>query len=315
MVKTGQKKPLDSPGPAIVVDPKPRRDWNKASAWVAIATLGMGFLYFVYDKYSAHARKDFVNDVDNLIDAKLQEPNQKLDKLISDVGDVKGQLEILRPLIQEIVTRKLVASATISEKEYLAAIPDLRQTVTTATHLRVSMDNVIVEKAAKRAIDVSSSNAAAWPLATELLGYRSSLTAADAPALSPGTKTQPSTGWTMGPLVSNGPVDVSLPQGPVSPQIAFRFEPLGSDVNSRANVGPPLAFFDGRGSTSITIENYWVKNVVFKNATIVYHGGPLKLENVYFVNCKFEFAPKPNTRDLADKMVESVPVTFSTEPG
>lgn len=62
----------------------------------------------------------------------------------------------------------------------------------------------------------------------------------------------------------------------------------------------------------IVIDGYWIKNVVLRNATIAYHGGPVRLENVYFVDCRFGFSQLPRTRSLVDHLLASLSVTFET---
>ena len=46
-------------------------------------------------------------------------------------------------------------------------------------------------------------------------------------------------------------------------------------------------------------------NVVFKNSNIVYHGGPTKLENVEFINCRFIMDYTPPSRELAKSLLAS----------
>ena len=71
-------------------------------------------------------------------------------------------------------------------------------------------------------------------------------------------------------VTNNVSVNVSLPRGPVPAELAFRYEQLGGHENENVAAGPARAFIDGGGRAAIAIDNYWIKNVVFRNATIVY---------------------------------------------
>ncbi len=271
---------------------------------------------FGYPKYAAHRDEEFNHSVNDLIDARLKTHLDKVDKMSDDVAAIKGQLQILEPVMEQLIARKISQSITLPEKDFLASLPLLRRSIRTGTEAKIQIDPSIVASAAKRAIEVSDTHPDVWPVATELLGYRSFLAAPEAPKVSSEGKAPPSTGWNMGPMaVTNGvPVKLSLSPPPAVPaESAFRYEQLGSNQNANVTAGPATAFMDGGGSAAIAIDNYWIKNVVFRNATIVYRGGPVRLENVYFVNCRFDFTLVPDGRNLAERLLASASVTFSTQ--
>lgn len=58
------------------------------------------------------------------------------------------------------------------------------------------------------------------------------------------------------------------------------------------------------------LDGHHFRNVIFENLNIVYHGGPLILENVSFINCQFEFSPSPNARNIAALIFSNKQVTF-----
>jgi len=53
------------------------------------------------------------------------------------------------------------------------------------------------------------------------------------------------------------------------------------------------------------------RNVIFENVTIVYHGGPLILENVIFVKCSFNFGPGQGTHELGMSFFKKPWITFT----
>lgn len=52
--------------------------------------------------------------------------------------------------------------------------------------------------------------------------------------------------------------------------------------------------------------------MIFRGVKILYKGGPVTMENVYFVNCEFQFIPTQKTRQLGRAILASVAVTFDS---
>ena len=52
------------------------------------------------------------------------------------------------------------------------------------------------------------------------------------------------------------------------------------------------------------------KNIAFKDVRVIYNGGPLKLDNVYFVNCTFELQPSDKSKVLAETLLASNAITL-----
>lgn len=52
------------------------------------------------------------------------------------------------------------------------------------------------------------------------------------------------------------------------------------------------------------LDGFWLDNVVFENAIIIYHGGPVILQNVRFVNCQFEVKKSPRSEQLIEAAVK-----------
>lgn len=59
-------------------------------------------------------------------------------------------------------------------------------------------------------------------------------------------------------------------------------------------------FFDG----------FQLRNVIFDGVGIEYKGGPIRLENVYFVNCTFDVQHTSEGQEFAKAILSHVPVTF-----
>jgi len=58
------------------------------------------------------------------------------------------------------------------------------------------------------------------------------------------------------------------------------------------------------------LDGFWLDNVVLENTTIIYHGGPVILQNVRFVNCQFEVPKLPQSEQLLESAIKQ-PATIS----
>jgi hypothetical protein len=64
--------------------------------------------------------------------------------------------------------------------------------------------------------------------------------------------------------------------------------------------------------SGFVLDGFWLDNVVFENATIIYHGGPVILQNVQFVNCRFQVRKSPQSEQLIEAAIkEPVNVAIS----
>ena len=80
-----------------------------------------------------------------------------------------------------------------------------------------------------------------------------------------------------------------------------QLHPFGyPDENAGKKSGP--AFIVARGG-SLPIDNLYLKHVVIVDAEVIYSGGPVRLEGVYFVNCTFRIARKPTGATFATAML------------
>jgi hypothetical protein len=73
------------------------------------------------------------------------------------------------------------------------------------------------------------------------------------------------------------------------------------------------------GNEAIVLDGMYMKNVIVRNARIIYNGAHVKLENIYFVNCTFRFPlfdkfhlQQEPVRSLSDAILEATAVNFST---
>jgi hypothetical protein len=62
-------------------------------------------------------------------------------------------------------------------------------------------------------------------------------------------------------------------------------------------------------NAQVLLDGNFMKNVVIQDSRIVYRGGPMELENVYFVNCTFDVIDDTRGQQFAKAMFCPNPAT------
>lgn len=100
-------------------------------------------------------------------------------------------------------------------------------------------------------------------------------------------------------------------KGEAPEEAAARIFRIGEVPNQAVKTGAAYDFAQGGG---IVLDKMGLKNVVLIGVHIVYQGGPVHLDHVFFVNCTFEMPRVDNTRNLALALLAPEPsTTFSGE--
>jgi hypothetical protein len=77
--------------------------------------------------------------------------------------------------------------------------------------------------------------------------------------------------------------------------------------------GSTFGFFIVRGGIgTLSLDGMYMKNVIVENATLSYGGGPLRLENVYFVNCRFKLTKTEPVQRFGEAVLEAAATNFDT---
>jgi hypothetical protein len=180
------------------------------------------------------------------------------------------------------------------------------------------LDPDFVASVGKSFIAVADKHEEAWRAALATIDYRTSLNSSFKPRIEnsrkdpkcglplPATRPNPSAQPVPGQnyVVS---VRVTL-SGSAKPQDSAKLERL--DHPNPDCRGARYIFLQGR-SDSIVLDGMYFKNVVIENAIVEYSGGPVKLENVLFVNCKIQFSPAQKSRELGNLLLTSASVSFT----
>ncbi|MGA2358638.1 MAG: hypothetical protein ABSF66_06535 [Terriglobales bacterium] len=91
---------------------------------------------------------------------------------------------------------------------------------------------------------------------------------------------------------------------------AARYEKLDNPI-PHEQFGRAFYIASGTG-VELLLDGYHLKNVVFHDVQINYSGGPLVMQNVYFVNCTFHIQPSHNAQQLTTAVLNSTSINFQT---
>jgi hypothetical protein len=93
---------------------------------------------------------------------------------------------------------------------------------------------------------------------------------------------------------------------------AARLEQI--DKPTSAGCGAEFAVLQIRPDNYLMLDNLYIKNVIIKDTRVSYSASrPVRLDNVYFMNCTFDFPDMPQARALASAILANSSVTFSQE--
>lgn len=254
--------------------------------------------------------KDYAKlQVDSQVKEAIGVQNKKLDDIGLDVATIKGELKVYDQLLKDYVTDKLKKSAQLSSKELIQSLPKLTNTIASAREAKVSVDPMLVVNAGRRIFEISSqrSDQAIWQAALDLVGYRSSLNVSPIPPVEAVPVTTETLYGTYVSERSNGAMRLRH-YGDVPIEKAAIFEPLGSHLNKNNQRGDAFIIVsDGE----IALDGSDIKNVIFENVRVAYGGGPIRMENVSFVNCTFDLPQNQHGEEFGLAVLEHPSVGFS----
>jgi len=254
---------------------KPPRRWKPEygtyaqalAAAVAVLALALT-LYFRYSESAAKSADEHVDkliedklktatkDINSSIEKQLGPVNDKLSKLILDVGQLQGRFQQLDSGQKKLGNR-------IAQQESLSKLQDPNRILAT---IRAEIQSAVAEKRelpsseladyrnAIHALPPSAANY--WVTAAAIINYQSLLNQLSGEAPDPATVSKP-----CGMLTS------------------------GNGMMSFGNT-----FSGSLQRCIVDLDNQTFRNVTFQDSIVRYHGGPVSLINVSFVNCRFVLA-------------------------
>jgi len=221
---------------------------------VGVATI-MGIVLAVAFAVVPHMEKDMRTDLGNDIGEQLRA--RGLDHLPEDLARIQGRLDGIQPLIEGLIKDQMHHVANLSQKDFGFQLPRIRQIVTAATKENVRVQVEDVKQIALKLRQTNEATPDFWMTAAAIINYQSFLNQmrGEAP----------------------DPVRISKPCVQRGTNITFDGQILGAMVFEECVVD---------------LDSNSFKKVVFRNSVIKYRGGPAFLEDVLFVNCRFEIDTK-----------------------
>jgi hypothetical protein len=156
-------------------------------------------------------------------------------------------------------------------------------------------------------VAASEQDSGAWKTTQALMAYRTYVTSLTFTVPITGTVPQNTSYLALSVPGEILPSLGFVPQG-VSEGNAARLQRIGKPTNPNVTMGPEELIAMG-GATRI--DGMDIAHVIFDGVEVHYDGGPLRLQDVIFVNCTFVFFNANRSRSLADSIITSKTVDFS----
>jgi len=210
-------------------------------------------------------------------------------------------------VIYQVLAPQLLEKLSSSPRN-LGNIDQATKILAIARQTGERIDPTIVSESGKKFVEASSATPAAWRAAKAFLDYQSLLNSTGLPEMSSPAKDLSSANYIVIPVYPGSRMPQQLNGFGTAPRDqSARLEPLGSTGTKVGETGAAIVVVEG---ADLTIDSMLIKNIVFRNSTIRYHGGPIQMENVYFVNCDFEVSQDQASRKFALAVLQSSPVKF-----
>jgi hypothetical protein len=282
---------------------------------IAIATAAVG--WWANNAIKIHHEAviaDFNQKVDSRISGLLSAPggvNEKLTKIDATANKIDASLETLKPFIQELINHQFENISKLPTQTLLQRLPAINNLVAVAQNQDVKITPKLVGETGARLVAASDKYAIAWDTAVAFVNYRSSLNKLSASGFYPlnypensGVKTYYVWGIVHGK--PRAEFTTSIKRVPIA--ISARYELIASPVKQVAEEGPETLL--GIGG-DLGLDGFYLRNIVLKDVTIHYNGGPLHLDNVTFINCKFVINNVNSGRGLGSQILADSKITFT----
>jgi len=237
--------------------------------------------------------------------------------LVKIQGDIDGIKQGLADVKQIAFAQRL--SQVLKNPQNPQNIKETANILASAQRDKLHIDPAIVKETGDKFIATAPAQAASWGVVQQCLNYKSFLDPDFASSLGQLTfqctndypiivnlrTVKPSKGDKCdlsGTIMAAG--------GYVKGNEAARMQHL-SDLKPGAG-GPRWFVLDLKPDVLI-LDGLFLKNVVVRNSVVEYFGGPVSMQNVYFVNCIFNFKMSPPAIELSKTILATNAVAFSSK--
>lgn len=243
--------------------------------------------------------------------------------LKDNISDLKTELKSTNDRIDVVLSQALLKLLPASASKVKPTAQNLikgQELIKIAKTVNAKLEPAALAKFGTQALALSqdpSLSPVAWRTVTQSVTYRSYLNADFIPKLNDLTPWPESDSYRQS--VNTRPDDSkSTPPwsfivywggGYVAEAQSARLESLARPQPQGSRIG---FFVIEGGRDFIVLDGMHMKNVILRNARVIYEGGPIKLENVSFVNCTFDLRESGPTRRFSQTMLQATSINFSS---
>ena len=219
-----------------------------------------------------------------------------------------------------LAPQKLQAAA--SDPTNPKSISEVTKLLQDAQKRNQLIEPTLIASVGAKFLAVSQDTPVSWKAAISLLDYRSFLNQDFVPDVGQLTPWKTTSTYTAAvhvipsaftnqkppPEVYSTTISIWVAGGETPDNKSARLEDLAKPQSG----SPDVAYFvvDGSRTAAIGLDGAYMRNVIVRNTAVVYNGGPLRLENVYFVNCTFQLGSTSRTKAFGSTLLASAGVSF-----
>jgi hypothetical protein len=287
------------------------------TSWKWVATVfgtplaAIVFMYALFNHEADHLRQIIPLQIKDAITEALKPVNGEVASVSSQLAEIKGELVVLRPQIQEMLLSKFKKISSQPKQEFDKQLPELQQTVRAARLLKVHPDTALLKTVSLKLSEVTDKNASYWPVTADFLNFRSE---ASSPTLAERVKANRD----------------SLPRCTEKPPTA----PIVNKVLDLHHVEIKMAQYqkcrvaldDPEDAARL---NKFIKDtafIEFEDSLIEYHGGEIqillhrdkndpkrRISTLRFTKCIFDFSTAGEPSPLAQWVLQSLLLNLKGE--
>jgi hypothetical protein len=295
------------------------------NSWAARTIALLTILGFVYG-YIRYVVKAEVSDLNTKVETANTNIARILDNIVRIDGDVKKANERIDTALTDALNKLVLSKGAAIKGSELLEKGQTILAIAKSIDAKLKPDSLAgYGKLVSTLTNSPSLSDVAWRNLTQAVDYRTFLNADYAPKPSDFTPATGREGYKFDlQLFPDRPENNRVPAavigtagGHVPQEQSARLETLTA-ANPRGS-GFGFIVVEG-GNQAVVLDGMYMKNVIVRNARIIYNGAPIKFENVYFVNCTFRFPlieqfhldRQGPVRNLSHAILEATAVNFST---
>jgi hypothetical protein len=287
-----------------------RRNMSWLAPLLLTGVLGTG-LKLIQD----HALSDLDDRIDKRIDAKFKD--HKFDEIRESITRVEERLLSLSKSVDLLLSKNIRQVASLSVGELASQAGQVSAMLREAAENRVQVGvEVKSELHKKLSLSAAHGNSEAWNAVLSLAAYNSKFAVQPPDASGKPEPLENSRNWQIlyepTPPAGESKPRMSALLATLPKDAGAVYTDIGVDLNPGINVTNQFIFLSGGGAL---LDGKHIRNAVFTDVHVVYNGGPISLENVTFINCRFSVQnTEPGREMIANSVSSSSALRFAHVP-